>query len=304
MFMDAALLESIPRFFTPVLFAALGGALCERANVFNIALEGMMLVGAFAAVVGSYYSASPWGGLALACVAGVLSGAVFAFFSVLRNGDQIIVSIGFNLLALGLTALLLRAMFQASGQFDHPDITELPRVSLGPIGEVPVLGGMLSGQSLLVWAAVVAVFGLQRLLMAHRWGLRLRAAGQNAEALASVGVSARLVRAGAVVVCGVLCALGGAQLSISNVTLFTEGMSAGRGWIAVVIVMMCAARLYWILLAAVLFGVVDAVGFRIQGLGLPQQITESLPYVLALLVLMVVFSRNRRREALVSSGGM
>lgn len=296
MFFDSAIAESIPRFFTPVLLAAIGSALCERAGVFNIALEGMMLVGAFAAVVGCYYTGDWTGGLGLAVLAGIASGLIFSFCGVQRGGDDIIVSIGFNVLAIGLTAFLLRSLFGVQGQFDDPRIVEVPKIDLGPVADIPVMGNLLSGQSILVWFAVLMVFATHYFLQYHRAGLRIRAVGQNASALHSVGVSPERVRTGALVACGILCALGGAQLSISNVTLFTEGMSAGRGWIALVIVMMCSARLPWIFPAAILFGLVDALSFRIQGLGLPQQFTEALPYVLAIAVLVAAFSRRVKRE--------
>lgn len=296
MFFDSAIVESIPRFFTPVLLAAIGSALCERSGVFNIALEGMMLVGAFAAVVGSYYTGSWIGGLGLAVAAGVFSGLVFAFCGVRRGGDDIIVSIGFNVLAIGLTTFLLRSLFGVQGQFDDPRIDGIPDIHLGAVADIPVIGDLISGQSLLVWFAVLMVFVTHVFLQYHRTGLRIRATGQNDTALLSVGVSPARIKTGALIACGVLCGLGGAQLSISNVTLFTEGMSAGRGWIALVIVMMCSARLPWILPTAILFGLVDALGFRIQGLGLPQQFTEALPYVLAILVLIVAFSRRTRQR--------
>jgi simple sugar transport system permease protein len=296
MLFDSAIIESIPRFFTPVLLAAIGSALCDRAGVFNIALEGMMLIGAFAAVVGCYYTGSWAGGLGLAVAAGVASGLVFSFCGVQRGGDDIIVSIGLNVLAIGLTAFLLRSLFGVQGQFDDPAIVEIPKIHLGSIADIPVIGSFFSGQSILVWFAVLMVFATHYFLKNHRYGLRIRAVGENASALRSVGVSPERVRTGALIACGILCGLGGAQLSISNVTLFTEGMSAGRGWIALVIVMMCGARLPWVLPTAILFGLVDALGFRMQGLGLPQQFTEALPYVLAILVLIVAFSRKSGHE--------
>ncbi|EAR52711.1 putative sugar ABC transporter permease protein [Oceanicola granulosus HTCC2516] len=297
MFFDAALIESIPRLFTPVLLAAIGSALCDRANVFNIALEGMMLIGAFAAVVGTFYTGNALAGLGLAIVSGALSGLVFAYFGVTRGGDHIIVSIGFNVLAIGLTAFLLGRIFGVSGQFDDPAIVQLPRIHLGPVADIPLIGPFVSGQSILVWLAIFLVVAVTWLLKNHKYGLRLRAAGQNAAAMRTVGVSPERVKTAAVIACGVLCAMGGAQLSISNVTLFTEGMSAGRGWIALVIMMMCSARLPWILPTAILFGLVDAFGFRMQGLGLPQQLTESMPYVLAIVVLMLVFRKRTARYA-------
>ncbi len=295
MIWDATFFESIPRFITPLLLAALGGALCHRAAVFNIALEGMMLIGAFFAVVGSYFTAHWLGGIGAALAAGLASGGLYAWFTVRRGGDDIVVSIGLNILAAGLTVFLLRAMFDQRGQFDDPAIATLPRIPLPGIDAIPVAGPLLSGQSVLFWLALALVPVLHWGLVRHRLGLRLRAAGDNAPALRTLGLSPERIRTLAILASGALCALGGAQLSISNVSLFTEGMSAGRGWIAVVIVMMCASRPLWILPAAVFFGLVDAMGVRAQAYGLPQQLTDALPYVLAIVVMAATLRRATLR---------
>ena len=300
---DISLFESIPRFFAPLLLASLGGALCERASVFNIALEGKMLIGAFFAVVGAYYGGSWWTGILLSMFAGVAAGLIFGWFSIYRKGDDIVVSIGLNIFALGLTVFLLRLWFDTRGQFDHPDIAPIPKVNLPVIESIPYVGDLLSGHSVLVWVSVVAVFLIQFLLYRHRFGLRLRAAGDNVTALRTVGLVPERTQLAAVVACGVLCSLAGSQLSISNVTLFTEGMSAGRGWIAVVIVMMCAARPYLILVAALFFGFVDALGFRIQSYGMPQQFTDALPYVMAIVIMTIAIQQKRNRRKTKPSNG-
>jgi len=297
MLFDPALIESLPRFFTPILLAALGGALCQRAGVFNIALEGIMLFGAFAAVAGSYAFHSWEAGLLAAMLAGAAGGLIFAWFSVWRGGDDIVVSIGLNILAIGGTAYLLRGLFHARGTFDDPAIMPVPQIDLPLVAGLPVIGPMLDGQSILVWLAVLLVPVLALMLNRHVFGLRLRAAGENPTALETTGISSRVVRTQALAICGILCGLAGAQLSISNVTLFTEGMSSGRGWIAVVIVLMCSGRMWLILLTAFAFGFIDALGFRIQGLGMPQQFTDALPYVLALAVLGFAYSRRARKTA-------
>ncbi|WP_040611119.1 ABC transporter permease [Oceaniovalibus guishaninsula] len=291
MIWDATFFESVPRFVTPLLLASLGGALCHRAGVFNIALEGMMLIGAFFAVVGSYFTAHWLGGLGAAVASGLAAGALYAWVGVRRGGDDIVVSIGLNILAAGLTAFLLRAIFDQRGQFDDPAIATLPRIALPGIDAVASLGPLLSGQSVLFWAALALVPLLAWGLTRHRLGLRMRAAGDNPAALRTLGVAPERIRTVAVLGSGALCALAGAQLSISNVSLFTEGMSAGRGWIAVVIVMMCAGRPVWILPAALFFGLIDALAVRAQVFGLPQQLTEALPYGLAIAVMAVALRR-------------
>ncbi len=293
---DASFAASVPRFVTPILLAALGGALCERAGVFNIALEGFLLTGAFAAVVGAYFTGSPYGGALAAMIGGIAMGLVFAEFNLRRGGDAIVVSIAINILAIGLTTYLLRAIFGVSGAFNDAGIAGFKAIHLPGIAAIPFLGPLLSGQTILFYLALAAVPLLHLFFARHRLGLRMRAAGENPAALQAGGVGPRRVQLWALVGCGALCGLGGAQLSIANVNLFVEDMSAGRGWIAVVAVLLTRGRPWPLFAIAVIFGVVDSLSFRVQGLGMPQQFTDMMPY-LATLVVLTALSWWRRRNA-------
>ncbi|MCT8989946.1 ABC transporter permease [Chelativorans sp. SCAU2101] len=294
---DASFMASVPRFVTPILLAALGGALCERAGVFNIALEGFILTGAFAAVLGSYFSGSPWLGAIAAMAAGIAIGLVFAEFHLRRGGDAIVVSIAINILAAGLTTYLLRAIFDVMGAFSDPAIVGFQPVRIPLIADIPVLGRVLSGQSPLVYVALLAVPAVHIFLARHRLGLRMRAAGENAAALEAGGVSPRRVRLWALVGCGTFCGLAGAQLSIANVNLFVENMSAGRGWIAIVAVLLTRGRPLPLFLIAAIFGTVDSFSFRVQGLGLAQQFTDMMPYLATLMVLVALSWWRKRQTA-------
>lgn len=296
LFLDASFLASIPRFVTPILLAALGGAICERAGVFNIGLEGMMLTGAFFAVLGAYFGGSPGLGALAALAAGTAMGAIFAEFNLRRGGDPIVVSIAINLLAAGLTTYLLRAVFDVAGAFRDPAIAGFGPVRIPLVADLPVLGPVLSGQSVLFYLALVLVLALHLFLARHRLGLRIRAAGENPAALRAGGVSPGGVRLAALLMCGALCGLAGAQLSIANVNLFVENMSAGRGWIAVVAVLLTRGRPWPLFLVALLFGAVDSLSFRVQGFGLPQQFTDMMPY-LATLVVLTILSWLRLKRA-------
>lgn len=291
---DAAFLASVPRFVTPLLLAGLGGAVCERAGVFNIALEGMMLTGAFAAVAGAFFTGSPWAGALAAAAAGAAAGLVFAAFNLRRGGDPVVVSIAVNLLAAGLTAFLLRLLFGVSGSFGDPAIAAFAPVRIPLLEDLPVAGPVLAGQSPLFYLACLAVPALHLMFARHRLGLHLRAAGDNPAGLAAAGVDVARVRRLALVACGVLCGLAGAQLSIANVSLFVENMSAGRGFIAVVAVLLTGGRPWPLLFVTVLFGAVDSLSFRMQGLGMPQQFTDMMPYLATLAVLTVTSWRLRR----------
>jgi general nucleoside transport system permease protein len=284
---DAALFSSALGALTPILFAALAGALCQRAGVFNISLEGTMLVGAFAGVAGSWYTGSVWLGVLVAAVAGTAYSLILAIGHVSLGGDAIVLGVAVNLLAVGLTSFLIRTVFGTRGTFSDPALQGLPDIDLGGI---PVL----SGHSLLVYLSWLTVPALAVLLYRHPWGLRLRGIGERPDAAASLGVSVTRYRYGVILAAGTLCGLAGAQLALGNVTLFSENMTAGRGWIAVVAVMLGRALPYGVLAAAVLFGLAEAFGFRLQGIGLPQQATDAAPYVVTLLALFVSSARIRR----------
>jgi simple sugar transport system permease protein len=277
---DASLIPSVLRALTPVLLAALGGALCAKAGVFNVGLEGFMLVGAFAAVAGSWFTGSAWIGVLAAVLAGAAMAALLAIASVRFGGDEIIVGIALNLLAVGLTAFLLRTMFGRQGTFTDPALQGLSTIA---------------GQTPLTYVAWLLVPVLAVFLRRHVWGFRLQGVGEAPEAARSLGVDVSRYRYGAVLASGVLCGLGGAQLSLGNVVLFTQNMTAGRGWVAVVAVLLAQAAPFGVLLAGLLFATAEALGFRLQGVGLPSQLAQATPYVLTLVALVVASVRARRR---------
>lgn len=291
---DATLLNSTFRFITPILLAALGGLICERVGVFNIALEGLMLTGAFFAVVGSYYAGSAFVGVLTAMAAGGVLALIFAFLAVTMRGNMIVLGIALNLLAAGGTVFLLSTFFGVKGAFQDPQVRGLNKITIPGINDLPVLGPMLSGHSWIVygsWALVAIVYVL---LFHHRLGLRLRGIGEQPEAAATLGINVAATRYAAIIISGLLCGLAGAQLSLGQVTLFVENMSAGRGWIAVVAVMLGQAHPLGVFLASILFGLADSVGFRLQGLGLPAQFTGMVPYVVTLIALFVTQARRRQ----------
>ena len=291
-----ALFESTSRAVTPVLLAAVGGVLSARAGIFNIALEGMMLWGAFGAVAGSYFTSNWAVGLGVGVCVGTLAGVALALTVVRFRGEPMVVGLAMNLLAVGGTALLLRQFWEVSGIFDSPEIVGLPPLHLPLVGSVPILGPLLDGQSPLVLTTLFLVLLTHVVLFKHRWGLRLRGAGEHPEAAQSLGVPVRRYQMAALIASGALCGLAGVQLALSNVTLFAQEMSAGRGWIAVVAVMLGRESPLGVLAACLLFGLAEAIGFRLQGAGLPSQFTDVGPYVVTLVALVAVAYRNQRSE--------
>ena len=292
---DATLLNSTFRFVTPILLAALGGALCQRVGIFNIALEGMMLTGAFAAVAGSFFFHSSGLGVATAVLASVLLAAVFALFTVKLGSDEIVTGIAINLLAAGLTVFLLRTLFGVKGAFQDPAIVGLATIEIPGIRSLPILGPLFSGHSLIVYLSLFLVVAMHYFLFRYRLGLHLRGVGENPEAALTLGVRVSAIQFGTLLVSGALCGLAGAQLSLGNVNLFVENMSAGRGWMAVVAVMLGRGHPLGVLAASFLFGFTDSLGFRLQGLRLPSQFTETVPYLVTLLSLFLVATYRRRQ---------
>ena len=216
---DLSLIPSVLRALTPVLLAALGGAICAKAGVFNVGLEGFMLVGAFAAVAGSWFTGSAWVGVLAGMLAGVGMAALLAIASVRYGGDEIIVGIALNLLAVGLTAFLLRTVFGKQGTFTDPDLQGLPTIF---------------GQTPLTYLAFLLVAVLAVFLRRHVWGFRLQGVGEAPEAARSLGVDTARYRYGAVLASGVLCGLAGGHRTRGNGVLLSHNKTARRGWVAVV----------------------------------------------------------------------
>jgi len=291
---DAALLDSVVRATVPILLAALGGLICERAGVFQISLEGTMLVGAFTAVSVSYVSGDAYLGVLAAMAAGAVLSLLLAVGCVTRRGDPIVIGIAINLFAVGITGFLLPQFFDVRGVFQDPAIVGLRRFGLPLLSHIPVVGPTLFRMTLPAFAAFVLVPALWVVLFRTPLGLRLRGVGERAGAAATRGVPVVRYQYLAVLASGVLAGLAGAQLSLGNVVQFAENMSSGRGWIAVVAVLLGRAHPWGVLGACALFGLAEGLGFRLQGNGLAVQITDALPWVVTLVALLLArkqFSR-------------
>ena len=289
------LFQSAVQAITPILLAALAGALCGQAGLFNLALEGQVLVGAFAAIVGSYFAHSALAGVAAGLLGAAAFSLVLAFGATVFRGDPIVIGIGMNLLASGLTAYLLRVVFGVSGTFSDAGIVGLGRVTIPAIIGVPVVGWAFGRQTALTWTA----WGLTGLVAAVLFktpvGLRLRGVGEQSDAAETLGVDVARHRIVTVVLAGGLTGLAGAQLALGAVSVFAEDMSAGRGWIAVVAVMLARNNPLYAAAACVLFGFADALGVNLQSHGLPNQLTDMLPYVATLAALILIQKQRRRR---------
>lgn len=298
---DAALLDSVARASVPILLAALGGLICERAGVFQVSLEGMMLLGAFTAVAVSYASGNAYLGVLAAMLAGAVTSLLLAVGNVTRHGDPIVIGVAVNLFAVGLTGFLLPQIFDVRGVFLDDAIVGLERYAVPVLSDLPVVGEALFRMTLPGFLAYVLVPVLWVVLFRTPLGLRLRGVGERRVAAQTRGVPVTAYQYGAVVFSGLMAGLAGAQLSLGNVVQFAENMSAGRGWIAVVAVLLGRAHPWGVLAACLLFGTAEGLGFRLQGNGLAVQVTDALPWVVTLVALIIARRRFARLNDLTAA---
>ena len=268
------------RISVPYALAAMGASLSERSGVICIALEGLMLNGAFTYVVAAHATGDPWLGLLAAMLAGVVTASLHALVTVQIKADQITSGLGINLLAAGLTRFLLQRLFHSSS--NSPRVVGLPAIPLGPLTDVPVLGALFGSPLVLITLALVPIIAW--LMFRTVFGLRLRATGEEPAAVASVGLSVARVRWSGVLACGALASLGGAWLA-SEQHSFTDGMTGGRGYIALAAMIVGKWHPVGAAAACLLFGAAEAAQIALQGSRFPSEVLQALPYVVTMLAL-------------------
>ena len=284
----ATLLATTLRVATPLTLGALGGLYCERSGVVNIAIEGMMLMGAFASYVGGVVTGSLWSGLLIGMVSAAAMALLHAALSVTFRVDQIISGTVVNILAFGITGFYYDQFFSRSA----PTAGKLPQITIPLLDQIPVFGRLFTQQPV-VWIALLLVVVTHFVMYFTRWGLRTRAVGEHPRAADTVGVNVYFMRYMNVVIGGAIAGLAGVYL-IAEVSVFSPGMTVGRGFIAL------AALVFgkWTPLgswgAALLFGFAQAVQINIQqcGVDFPAQIIGMLPYVVTIIVLAGVVGRS------------
>jgi Uncharacterized ABC-type transport system, permease component len=280
---------------TPVALAAMGGALTEHAGIMNIGMDGMILLGAFVGVIGSYLTASAGLGVLAAVGLGVLVGLLFALFVVKLRSDEFIIGCALNPFAAGATAYLSRAIFGLSGTSGH-HVTSLPRLHLNFLNHIPFLGKILNHHSVFVYVTWILVLLMWLFVYKTPWGFWLRASGEQPETLRTAGVSPERMQWLASILCGVFCGLAGAHLSLGYLNgTFTENMSNSRGFIAFACVIFSAANPSKAYLAALMFGFFDALGYRLQGV-ISSDLTATIPYLITVVMMVYVVVRSRRRR--------
>ncbi|MBA2494117.1 MAG: ABC transporter permease [Acidobacteria bacterium] len=286
-----ALIFSAIRLATPLIFAALGGLFSERSGVINIALEGLMLAGAFTGAVVTYEAGNPYLGLVAGMVAGAVLAFVYAVACIKFEADQVVSGMAINFLMIGLPAVISGAIYDSSGSTPQIDKVNL----------LPEFFNRLSLASILAFALVPICWYI---LYKTPFGLRLRATGENPGAADAVGVKVIRLRYFAVVLSGILAAAGGAYLSIGQSSLFTRNMTAGRGYIALAALILAKWRPVPVLLACLFFGLTEALTIQLGNLKLPSgenvpiQFIQMIPYVLTIIVLAGFIGLSRAPKAL------
>jgi simple sugar transport system permease protein len=287
------------RLGVPLILACLAGLWSERAGVVDIGLEGKMLVGAFASAVGATFTGNVWAGLALGVAATVVVSLIHGYASIDQRANQIVSGTAINMVADGLTALIGNAIWSQGGRTPELPSSAQFEAIVWPfahrIGAVPIIGPiyehLLSGHDLLTYVAFLLAPLTYWALYSTRFGLRLRAVGENPAAVDTAGISVRALRYSAVVICGALVGLAGVYLVLSQAAYFQPHMSAGKGFIALAALVFAKWRPWPALATCLLFGFLDALAIRLQGVELPiigpvpVQAIEALPYILTVVLL-------------------
>lgn len=294
------LLVSAVALSAPLLYAALGELVSETAGVINIELEGMMLAGAFCGVLGTYLLDSIVLGFVTAAAGGMLVGVVHALACFVFRANQVVSGIVLNILVLGLTSFFLSSYL---GDRVTQSIGGLADVSIPLLSELPILGPALFDQDVMVYAAFLLAAFIWWVLSRTKVGLMLKAAGERPEAAESLGVDVAKVRWSVVLCTGALAGVGGGQLALAGIGLFTPNMTAGRGFIALAAVITGGWRAGAVVAAVLLFATADAFQVRADALGIdiPYQFLAMLPYIATLLALTGLLSRRRAPAALATN---
>ncbi len=298
LFLDASLLRLAVAMSVPLVLASAGELLMERSGLLNVAVEGMVTLGAAVAFLVGFSTHSTLSGLAAGALAGALVAGVLAGYAVVWRQDQVTVGLTLYVLCLGLASLLYRAVVGV--RLTPPRVETLPPVPLLGLSRLPAVGEVLFAQHALVYVAAVVLVGLHVFLFHTSLGLRLRAAGENPTAADTVGVDVFRLRQGAAAAGGALVGLAGAALPFTLTGTFTEGIAGGRGWIALMLVIFGRWTPAGAAAGALLFAYVEALQFKVAMVSraVPPQFLQMLPYVFAIVVLVRAYRGARAPEAL------
>jgi simple sugar transport system permease protein len=291
-----ALVAAGIRIATPLIFAAVGEIFAERSGVMNIGLEGTMLIGTWAAFMGMYYSGSGLVGVLAGIAGGVLVTAILGYVCINQGANQIISGIVINIFAIGFTSLTYRHIFRS----EIPDVQSFASIPIPFLSDIPVIGRALFNHTILVYLAFMLVPLASFVIYRTQLGLCLRAAGEQPAAVDTAGVDVLGVRYVGILLCGAFAGLGGAALSIGQLDQFNDNLTAGRGFIALAIVLLGRWDPYKVAFGSILFGIADALQLRLQVLdfAIPKELLAIIPYFLAIAAMAVFVKKLRLPAAL------
>lgn len=289
-----AILNSAIRSTTPIMMAALGSAICNRAGVFNVALEGQMLIGSFTAIALNWFTGSITLAVLGGVIAGGLIGSLVGVLQVKFKAADMVVGTSINLFVGALTAIMLFILFGVKGSFKDPALLSLPKIEIPLLSKIPYISVLLRNLTIMDYLAYVIAIGMFIYLFKTVSGYHLISIGVKKEAAESMGLRSQRSQIAAVMVSGLLCGFGGVVLSMGQVTLFSEGMTAGRGFIGMAACNLGRSNPAIIIIASLFFGFCDAFASTMQN-SIPSQLTQSIPYI-ATIVALIFFSREKVKK--------
>lgn len=286
------------RLSIPLALGAMAGAFSERSGIINIGLEGLLLIGAFTGVLGSFITGSAWLGVIFAAISGILTALIFAIFVIEFKANHVVAGVGLNILVLGFTTWMMQIIWGTKGA--SPSVNSVPPIKINFLEDIPIVGQLLGNQSPYVYLMLILIIAGWVLLFKTPLGLRIRFTGEHPEAADSQGINVKKIKYFSLLLSGFLCGIGGSYLSLAHLSQFSRNMTAGRGYMAL------AANIFgqWNplggLAASLLFGFTDALQMRLQGIdiGLANDLIQMLPYLLTIAVLAGAVIKSRPPAAL------
>ncbi len=289
---SAVTFASMLRMATSLILASVGGCFSNKAGIFNIALESFMLVSAFFATLGSFFTSNAYIGLACGIMAGLICAVIFNVFVFHLGSDGMVISIAMNLGGWGFTTLMMFALFQARGSFIDSRIISLPVINMSFLSPFQSLNKILNNHNILIYLALLSIPLMWVIMYKTPFGLRVRGVGINEIAVQSTGVSILGLKWKASMITGLFCGMAGSVLPLGGTSVFTENMTAGRGFLAVAAILLAQGNPLLAGLACFLFAYMDALTVGLENMGTPSQLVRTLPYVATIIILLVFGAKN------------
>lgn len=283
-----AILHTSLRMSTPIVLVALGGLFTYKANVLNIALEGMMLIGAFAGVLASFATGNIFVAILAAILAAMCFALLFNIFGITLKGNYIITGLAVNIFAAGLSSFILQVAFGRRGVFSDPKIVGTTPIHVNFLDKIPFIGPILNNHSPMVYVSILLAIAVYFVLNHTKYGIYVRAVGENEEAARAIGINVNRIKYSTVYISAIMCALAGINLSLGNLTMFVENMTSGRGFIGLAAIFCGRGTTFGTYAFSFLFGFADSIQMRLQNLNIPGTFIQMIPFIFIVVVLSIV----------------